>query len=282
MKSVTSLSGGKSSAMMAVTNPTDHYVFAVVLTDDQNAVPKDKGLLKECRDRIPWFTASRELDQTLINMLNLEQLLGQRIDWVAYPYTFDQLISQSIDHPGYRSGKLFLPNKTHRVCTELLKINPIFYYWYRNFAPKPILMNIGFRWDEPNRVAGWNCDKDKFKFPFSCNTFGDRRFNWQTIEWRFTEFPLYRQGVGLNVVAKFWLEKEWKFPEVSNCDFCFHHKPVQQQRQQELYPERSQWWMDWEKKTGRSFGDVSLETIFQQPLFDVFDQESESLCACSD
>jgi hypothetical protein len=33
MKTITSISGGKTSSMMAVEFPTDHYVFSVVLTD---------------------------------------------------------------------------------------------------------------------------------------------------------------------------------------------------------------------------------------------------------
>lgn len=78
MKTVTSVSGGKTSAMMAVEYPTDHYIFAVVLTDQIEVAPKDKGLLRECQDRIPHFKASRELDQALINVLRLEQLIGKK------------------------------------------------------------------------------------------------------------------------------------------------------------------------------------------------------------
>lgn len=51
MKTVTSVSGGKTSAMMALEFPTDHYIFAVVLTDHKLSAPKDKGLLRECQDR---------------------------------------------------------------------------------------------------------------------------------------------------------------------------------------------------------------------------------------
>jgi hypothetical protein len=74
MKTVTSVSGGKTSAMMALEFPTDHYIFAVVLTDHQPSAPKDKGLLREVQKRIPWFVASHEADLTLLNMLRLEQV----------------------------------------------------------------------------------------------------------------------------------------------------------------------------------------------------------------
>ena len=45
--SVSSVSGGKTSAYMALHYPTDKYVFAVVKTLDKNAIPKDKGLLNQ-------------------------------------------------------------------------------------------------------------------------------------------------------------------------------------------------------------------------------------------
>lgn len=114
------MSGGKTSAMMAVEYPTDHYVFAVVLTDQKEAAPKDIGLLRECQSRIPYFKASRELDQTLINILKLEQLIGQKIDWVAAPFTFDELILQKTDYPGFRSKSPMLPNHRKRFCTEVI------------------------------------------------------------------------------------------------------------------------------------------------------------------
>lgn len=104
MQTVTSLSGGKTSSMMALQFPTDHYIFAVVLTDQPEAAPKDSGLLRECQSRIPHFRASRELDLTLSNILDLEQLIGKPIDWVAAPFTFDELVKQSTDYPRLRGG----------------------------------------------------------------------------------------------------------------------------------------------------------------------------------
>ncbi|MFM7851477.1 MAG: hypothetical protein ACKO96_06035, partial [Flammeovirgaceae bacterium] len=172
MKTVTSVSGGKTSAMMALEFPTDHYIFAVVLTNHQPSAPKDKGLLRECQNRIPWFVASHEADLTLLNMLRLEQELGKRIDWVASEYALDRYLWQDTDLVGYRShGKFMLPNAQHRFCTEETKLKPMFWHCYLNYfdGENPLLMNVGFRWDEPKRVESWTCDKDKFKFPKSCS-----------------------------------------------------------------------------------------------------------------
>lgn len=292
MKSITSVSGGKSSAMMAVEFPTDHYIFAVVLTDQIDAQPKDKGLLRECQNRIPHFVASRELDLTLLNMLKLEQLIGKRIDWVAAEFTYDALIRQSTDQAGYRSGKTMLPNANKRFCTEQLKLVPMFWHCYLNhFDGEPLLMNIGFRADEPKRIEGWTCDKDKFDYPSSCSTglskdfkssslFMRERQKWEEIEWRITEFPLNQYKIDRLDVAKYWLDKGWQFPSVSNCDFCFNHRGVEQQRQAELFPDRAQWWIDFEQESGKTFGDHKLTNILTQPLLDVYGNTEP--CHCTD
>ena len=307
MKTVTSVSGGKTSAMMALEFPTDHYIFAVVLTDHQLSAPKDKGLLRECQDRIPWFIASHEADLTLLNMLRLEQELGKRIDWVASQYSLDRYLWQDTDLVGYRSNtiaskvpldaivekKKMLPNAQHRFCTEETKLVPMFWYCYLNYfdGETPLLMNVGFRWDEPKRVESWTCDKDKFKFPKSCSTglsedlkscslFQRERQKWSSIEWRLTQFPMYEYGISKLDVAKYWLEKGWQFPEISNCRFCFHHRDIEQQRQAELEPENLQWWLEQEEKTGHTFGKRSLKNIIAQPLLDVYGDREP--CHCTD
>ena len=281
MKSVSSVSGGKTSAMMAIEFPTDHYIFAVVLTDHLLSAPKDKGLLREICDRIPHFVASHEADLTLLNMLRLEQELGKKIDWVASEYSFDRFIAKDTDLAGYRSLNLMLPNAKHRFCTEETKLNPMFWHCYLNYfdGEMPLLMNIGFRWDEPKRVEGWTCDKDKFKFPKSCSLSGRKQQQHSSIEWRVSQFPMYEAGISQLDVAKYWLEKGWQFPEISNCRFCFHHRDLEQQRQAELEPENLQWWLGMEEKIGHTFGKRPLKDILQQPLLDVYEQKP---CHCTD
>lgn len=80
-------------------------------------------------------------------------------------------------------------------------------------------------------------------------------------------------------VHNYWAKKGWEFPPVSNCDFCFHHKDIQQQRQAELYPERFQWWQQWEEVTGQTFGERPIADIVAQPLLDVFEDQP---CYCTD
>lgn len=281
MKSVTSVSGGKTSAYMALHYPTDYYVFAVVLTDHQPSAPKDAGLLRECQNRIPHFVATHEADQTLVNVLRLEQELGKPIQWVAAEYSLDQFIAKKTDLPGYRSTSYsYLPNKRHRFCTIEQKIMPIFWHMWRFWCDGyPMLMNIGFRWDEQKRVENWSCDNNKIRMPSSCNL--DKRCSYTTFEWRVPLFPLYEDRVTHDMVRKFWTNKGWMFPEISNCRFCFHHTAIQLQRQAVLEPENLTWWLEQEKRIGSTFGDRPLSKILDQSILDVFDDNKAS-CFCTD
>lgn len=342
MKTVTSVSGGKTSAMMALEFPTDHYIFAVVLTDHKPSAPKDKGLLRECQNRIPWFVASLEADLTLLNMLRLEQELGKRIDWTASEYSLDRYLANDTDLAGFRSRKTLLPNASKRFCTVETKLKPMFWYCYLNYLTlvkeeglveeddifvldEPLLMHIGFRWDEPERVNGWTCDKEKFKFPLSawtgigdwkrlddhkklCSLFFRKRQVHTEIEWRISRFPMYEHRISKLDVAKYWHDKKWEFPnyqyknydlgyysqvskfriaknkwiypEVSNCRFCMNHRDIEQQRQAELEPDNLQWWLEWEQKTGHTFGKRPLQNIIAQPLLDVYGDREP--CHCTD
>lgn len=283
MKSVTSVSGGKTSAYMALHYPTDYYVFAVVLTDHQPSAPKDPGLLRECQNRIPGFVATHEADQTLVNVLRLEQELGKPIQWVAAEYSLDRFVSQRTDLPGYRSGcRPILPNKRLRFCTVEQKIMPIFWHLWRFWWDgDPLLMNIGFRWDEPRRVEGWNCDNDKIRAPIACGLTPAKRWRYTTVEWRVPRFPLYEDRVTHAMVREFWTRKGWVFPEISNCRFCFHHTAIQLQRQAVLEPDNLDWWIDQEARTGATFGDQSMADILRQPVLDVF-QDQKVSCFCGD
>jgi len=126
MKTITSVSGGKTSCMMSLKFPTDYYVFAVVLTKHTPSKPKDKGLLRECEKKIPHFIASLEADLTLKNILDLEQELGKEIKWVSSEFYLDDFINQHTDYPGFRSQKYLLPSFKNRFCTQYQKVIPIF------------------------------------------------------------------------------------------------------------------------------------------------------------
>ena len=120
MKSVTSISGGKTSAFVAVNYPSDYNVFALVRTDDKKCQYPDAKIRSIVEDRIQKpFVGTLEDDKIITTILDLEQILGRKIDWVS-GVSYDEIVTQ-------KGG--YLPNKMQRYCTTHLKIEPMFYWW---------------------------------------------------------------------------------------------------------------------------------------------------------
>lgn len=292
MKSINSVSGGKSSAYMALHYPADVYLFAAVLTNDPACVIKDTTLRNYAESKIPWFDwgagGCREVDLTLLNLMKLEQEMGQELEWVAAPFTFDDLVLGRVSSCtfGRPKNSPLLPNKRMRFCTQALKLYPIFWRCYLYGDGDPVFMNIGFRWDEERRLAKWSCKNDNLSVPLHCDIVGQfkKRHRHTAIEWRIVSFPLYQARVDNWEIKKFWSQKGWDWPEVSNCDFCFFHRQSQHQAQARIYPERVAWWQEMEEKVGATWGTEPLDDILnpaQMSLFD-FDFDSGSGCLCGD
>jgi hypothetical protein len=93
---------------------------------------------------------------------------------------------------------------------------------------------------------------------------------------------MYEDRITKLDVNKFWIDKGWEFASISNCDFCFHHRPIQQQVQVQMYPERAQWWIDMEDKAQASFGKSPLKSILSQGVLDIYDDSDQSMCHCTD
>ena len=279
---VNSVSGGKTSAYMAVHYPADVNVFALVLIDCKKSVPRDKGLIEEVKKRVPNFVATHEDDQTLKAVLNLEQYLGQEIKWVSSEFALEQFVRGTTDLPGYRSAARLFDSRT-RFCTIEQKIRPIANYLeiYENDGD-PVLMQIGFRADEPKRVESWNCKNDKIKIPVSCNL-KTRRVSYNFREWRVADFPLYRDRITKSHVADFWKDKI-DFPEISNCRFCPFHTDIQLQRQAQKYPENLQWWLDLENLTGHTFdnGRPLIDRLNQALIPGIYNDDDLRSCHCTD
>jgi hypothetical protein len=296
---ITSISGGRSSAYMAVHYPADYLIFAVVLTDDPACRITDKGLLTDITKKCPNFEGSRELDQTLKNVLKLEQFLGQEIHWV-WGITYDSLIRE----------RKMLPNQAMRFCTQELKVLPIFEYIYsyvlqgeyssslERFIPDPVEMQIGYRFDEPLRVykmlgatrdskGGWDWSKlgscEKFRTTLRCDVAGQftRKHRWiENYEWRFRQAPMFSDFVTKNQVNLYWENRGWEFPEVSNCDFCFFHTAAELRKQKEMYPSRAEWPLRMEKEIGARFNKrASVADIFAGKSTPII---QEGCSACTD
>ena len=88
MKTVNSLSGGKTSSYIAANYPADYNVFALVRTDDKSCMFPDAKIRQMVSDRIGTeFIGTLEMDDIIYTMFDLEQYIGQEIHWVS-PLTF--------------------------------------------------------------------------------------------------------------------------------------------------------------------------------------------------
>jgi hypothetical protein len=187
MKTCTSISGGQSSAYIAKNYPTDYNVFALVTVMDKDCAPKDKGLIKIVSDKIDKdFIGTVEDDTIIHTILDLEQEIGNKIDWVTGK-PFEEL------------RKTTVPNIMWRYCTELMKIKPMFQWWKANFD-EPIQMNIGFRAGEDKRA------KNMLE---RCNEDGLRAYG--KTYWQKPHFPMIEDNIHRDKVVNFWKGKEVRF-----------------------------------------------------------------------
>ena len=245
MKTVNSLSGGKTSSYMAVNYPADYNLFALVRIEDRKCTPKDKGIVKKVSDKIGMeFIATAESDKTLKVMLDLEQLLGKEIIWTTGE-TFEQVCL----------NKKALPNIMMRFCTTEMKMKPIFEYCQREWGT--VKMNIGFRFDELERQNSQNT-----KFKTIVGKLPDGRNKWAEIEWRECYYPLIVDRIGHFQVYQWAATTGLIFPPDSNCVGCFWKDFQQLRKNWDDEPQKMQWFMNMEKKFSRRFKkEMSYEKV---------------------
>lgn len=272
MKTVTSLSGGKSSATIEDLFPADYLVFALVRTENKDCIFPDKKIRQEVSDRIgKEFVGTLEDDTIIYTMLDLEQYFGKKIDWVS-GITYEALVQKM-------GGRL--PSLHRRFCTTYLKIDPIFHWWHKKFEAEPVAMNIGYRFGEGRRVKKQldNLNKDglsSYKATFSKNERGQNK--WETIAWRKPVFPLFEDFIDKVDVENNWKNKPVRFAELNNCIGCFHRKPSLLKEMSIKHPHKYQAFADFEKIGKGTFKkNITYESIkemnFSLSMFE--EQEAE-------
>lgn len=255
MISVTSISGGKTSAYLAKHYATDENIFALVRIEDRNCTPKDKALVQKVSDKIGMeFIATAESDKTLTVMFDLEQLLGREIIWTTGD-TFEQVCLK----------RKALPNLMMRFCTTEMKMKPIFEYCQKEWGM--VKMNIGFRFDELERQ---NSQNTNFKTIVGQSENG--RNKWAEIEWRECYYPLIENRIGYFQVYQWATTTGLIFPPDSNCVGCFWKDLQQLRKNWDDEPQKMQWFMNMEKKMKRRFKkEMSYEKVktigLQQDFF---------------
>jgi hypothetical protein len=264
MKTVNSLSGGKTSSYIAVNYPADYNVFALVRTSDKNCLFPDAKIRQIVSDKIGTeFIGTLEEDTIIYTMLDLEQYLGKEIVWLS-PVTFESTIEK---HGNY------LPNIMSRFCTVDMKIKPIAQWCYEN-TELPVKMRIGFRANElsrANRMIERQINGiENFKFKVG-NKNG--RNKWKELPYRITEFPLIKDAIFKDTIENFWKDKPVRFAYQNNCVGCFHRSELMLKHMSNKAEKQFNWFIEMERKNGCTFKNgITYEKIknyrTQLELFD--------------
>ena len=243
MKTVNSLSGGKTSSYIAANYKADYNVFSLVRTDDKNCMYPDAKIRQEVSDRLGTeFIGTLEDDMIIYTMLDLEQYIGQKIDWVTGK-TFDEII--------VRNDKKYLPNVTQRFCTTEMKLKPIF-DWWRNKINKPIETRIGYRANEGSRAKTMLLKTNKNGLLEMKAIVGKRKTQnkWADIEWQKPMFPLINNNIYKDTIEKYWINKPVRFAYMNNCIGCFHRSPILLKHMSDKHKDKFKWFIDAEQDTG--------------------------------
>jgi hypothetical protein len=243
MKTMNSLSGGKTSSFLAVHYPADFNVFALVRTEDKSCMFPDAKLRQVVSDKIGTeFIGTLEHDEIIYTMLDLEQFIGKKINWVTGK-TFDKII--------VRGEKKYLPNQMQRFCTVEMKIEPIKKFWFDNIQ-EPVETRIGFRANEIRRRNNMieRAEKDGFiydKFIVGKHKNGNNK--WEKMKYQQPVFPLIDEQIMKDTIDNFWIDKPVRFAYLNNCIGCFHRNPVLLNYMSKKEPEKFEWFARQERET---------------------------------
>jgi hypothetical protein len=234
MKTVNSISGGKSSAYIAANYDADYNLFCLVGTDSEKLLwmkGKDEKTRQYISDRIgKEFIGTLEDDMIVYTILELEQYIGKEITWLTGK-TFDKVVSKG------KHGT-FLPSKEgFRFCTTEMKILPI-YRFLRKQKTGIVETRIGFRFGEEERIAKKILTLDDN----GVESFGKYPYSKP-------QFPLHYNRIDEKAVNDFWKDKPVRFAEKNNCVGCFHRNEIFLNLMARKHPEKMQWFADKEKNT---------------------------------
>lgn len=216
MKTVNSLSGGKTSSYVGVHFPADYNIFCLVRTNDKNCLFPDKKVRQVVSDKIGVeFVGTLEMDTIVYTMLDLEQFIGEKIIWLTGD-TFENLLT-------YKENNL-LPSPMRRYCTQNLKLKPTFEWWQKEIN-EVCEMRIGFRANEQRRANNMKKRLTDGVMDYK-HVVGQKngRNIWKTTLFQKPVFPLISVTTPIfkDDIEKYWENKEVRFAELNNCVGCFH------------------------------------------------------------
>jgi len=281
MKTINSLSGGKTSSYIAKHYPADYNVFALVRTSDKNCMFPDAKIRQKVSDRIGTdFIGTLEDDVIIYTMLDLEQYIGSKIDWVTGK-TFDELILK-------KNGKTFLPSYMRRFCTTDMKIEPIKQFWYNNIR-ELVEMRIGFRANEQNRANSMikRLNKNGLEMSkFVIGKFKNGNNKWAEMEWRKPTFPLIDNNIFKDKIINYWKDKDVRFAWMNNCVGCFHKQPILLNKMSKLHPNKLEWFASKERESingatwqeNITYDKIIAHTMQKELFEDDFDECDSGFC----
>jgi hypothetical protein len=244
MKTVNSLSGGKTSSYIAANYPADYNIFSLVRTDDKNCLYPDKKVRQIVSDKIgKEFMGTLEDDIIIDTMLDLEQFIGKKIHWLS-GNTFDDVIKSK-----GKNGVQYIPNPSMRFCTVEMKIKPLAQWCYEN-TDLPIEMRVGFRANETRRGKNMldKCINGIEPFKFKIGTHPNGNNKWKEMPYRKPSFPLIDNGIYKDSIIEYWKDKPVRFAKFNNCVGCFHQDPLLLKHRSTENPTKFDWFIKQEEE----------------------------------
>jgi hypothetical protein len=283
MTTVNSLSGGQTSSYIAANYPADYNVFALVRTSDINCLYPDAKVRQMVSDKIGTEFIGTLEDDTIINtILDLEQYIGKKIDWVTGK-TFDDVVLT-------KNGKTYLPNVFQRFCTSEMKLVPLYNWWKNNFS-EPVEMRIGYRANENRRALNAIMKQSANGLTTFKDIIGhskNGRNKWGEVEWQKQTYPLIADGIYKDNIIEFWKDKPVRFAYMNNCIGCFHRNEVLLNLMSKMYPEKFNWFIKQEQnsytdkpqtfKNGITYERIREYQFQQEFAFDDFTECDSGYC----
>jgi hypothetical protein len=266
MKIVNSISGGQTSAYISANYKADYNVFALVRTNDLNCIYPDKKIRQIVSDKIgKEFIGTLEDDLIINTILDLEQFIGQKIDWVSGD-TFESIIEK----------RKYLPNIMSRFCTTEMKLKPLF-DWWQNTINDPITMQIGFRANEQSRAKNMlekTNKKGLSEFKTIVGQSENGRNKWKNIEWQKPSFPLIQDKIFKDKIQKYWIDKPVRFAYMNNCIGCFHRNEILLKYMSEKHSNKFDWFCNQEEGNKTFKKGITYNKIKNHKLqFNLFEED---------
>jgi hypothetical protein len=276
IKTVNSISGGKTSAYISKHYSADINVFSLVRIDDKDCLwmnGKDEKTRQLISDRIgKEFIGTAEMDDIIYTILDLEQFIGSEIKIISGK-SFEEII---LDRGNY------LPNKMVRYCTSEMKFFPIFNY-LKGLEVLPVEMRIGYRPNETDRAERMSL-KAVNGFEQVETIIGrsknDKRNKLGMVDYRVAKFPLIEENITKDIIYNYWENKPVRFAYRNNCVMCINRQPLMISHMTTKDIRKIEWANRIEQKTGNTFlSDVSMSTILKYSVQgDLFNDDDFSDC----